>query len=138
MKTTCGFLNAALLIFSSLFCCAVAHGASTSPCADDIARFCPNVIPGGGAIIECLEKHESELTDACRTHEINMYNRRGERKDMIMKRVTLRKTCGQDIIKFCADVQPGANRIVGCLSEHEKELSAPCRDSVKSMRSAKE
>ncbi len=35
-------------------------------CAPDIARFCADVVPGGGRLIRCLEPHAGELTPACR------------------------------------------------------------------------
>ncbi len=37
------------------------------------------------------------------------------------------QACDGDIQKFCKDVKPGQGRIVGCLKEHEKELSAECK-----------
>jgi hypothetical protein len=36
------------------------------PCADDVAKFCKDVNPGGGAIIKCLKEHEAELSDECK------------------------------------------------------------------------
>ncbi|MDF0644645.1 MAG: cysteine rich repeat-containing protein [Nitrospira sp.] len=35
-------------------------------CAEDAKRHCKGVMPGGGRIIKCLRKHESELTSGCR------------------------------------------------------------------------
>lgn len=35
------------------------------PCAGDAAKFCSDVAPGGGRIINCLKQHESELSSAC-------------------------------------------------------------------------
>ena len=34
-------------------------------CAPDIARFCADVVPGGGRLLRCLEPHAEELTPAC-------------------------------------------------------------------------
>ena len=35
-------------------------------CADDAARFCPGVQPGGGRIYGCLKLQESRLSSRCR------------------------------------------------------------------------
>lgn len=36
--------------------------------------------------------------------------------------------CSEDAAKFCKDVKPGEGRVKACLKEHEKDLSAACRD----------
>ena len=38
--------------------------------------------------------------------------------------------CREDVAKFCKDVQPGGGRLVKCMKEHEKELSAACQQQV--------
>ncbi len=40
-----------------------------------------------------------------------------------------RGPCHYDIQKFCKDVQPGAGRVQQCLTQHEAELSAACREA---------
>jgi hypothetical protein len=40
------------------------------------------------------------------------------------------RACVADVKKFCAGVQPGGGRIVGCVKEHLSELSAPCQELV--------
>jgi hypothetical protein len=34
-------------------------------CKSDVAKLCPNVPIGGGKILECLKKHENEMTVGC-------------------------------------------------------------------------
>ncbi len=41
------------------------------------------------------------------------------------------KPCMDEIEKFCKDVQPGEGGIVSCLRDHDRQLSAVCRDKVK-------
>ncbi|HOI17061.1 MAG TPA: cysteine rich repeat-containing protein [Geobacteraceae bacterium] len=41
------------------------------------------------------------------------------------------KPCMDEIEKFCKDFQPGEGKIVQCLRDHDRELSASCRDKVK-------
>jgi hypothetical protein len=42
--------------------------------------------------------------------------------------------CSGDVAKFCKDVQQGEGRIAKCLKEHEKELSAPCKQHIAKMQ----
>jgi hypothetical protein len=42
---------------------ALSHGAAE--CKGDIEKHCSGVQPGEGRIIECLKKHENELTKRC-------------------------------------------------------------------------
>ena len=114
------------------------YAAGTDPCAEDISKFCPGAKPGDGTIMECLEKHENELTEACRMHEAKIHNKRGERKEIVQEQIKFRQACGGDMSKFCGDAKPGSGEIVKCLNEHEKELSSPCSDSLKTMKSTKE
>jgi hypothetical protein len=34
-------------------------------CEEDAKQFCRHVIPGGGALIQCLEEHAQEVSDSC-------------------------------------------------------------------------
>jgi len=34
-------------------------------CAADVKKFCAQVKPGGGRILECLEDHSKEVSDEC-------------------------------------------------------------------------
>jgi Cysteine rich repeat len=34
-------------------------------CQDDVQQFCQRVNPGQGRLVQCLRKHESELSSAC-------------------------------------------------------------------------
>jgi hypothetical protein len=38
--------------------------------------------------------------------------------------------CGDDIKKFCKDVQSGQGRIIKCMREHEGELSQACKNHI--------
>ena len=37
----------------------------TLACQGDIRRFCPDVKPGGGQTLQCLQQHAQELSDGC-------------------------------------------------------------------------
>jgi hypothetical protein len=42
------------------------RGALRSACMADAKKFCAEVQPGGGRILQCLHAREKELTAACR------------------------------------------------------------------------
>jgi len=112
--------------------------AEKGPCSDDIAKFCKDVKPGGWAIMDCLEEHESELSDACKDSEAKMGGRRVEIREEMRERVKLRQACREDVVRLCNDIQPGPGVVMKCLNEHESELSAPCGERVKAARQAVE
>ncbi len=43
------------------------------------------------------------------------------------------RPCMDELEKFCKEVPPGEGRIIKCLQEHDRELSAVCRDKVQSI-----
>jgi len=87
------------------------------PCAEEIAKHCKEVKPGGGRILNCLDEHQKELSDSCRK----------KLEESRKKLMEAQQACTGDMEKFCKDVQPGGGRILGCLREHTQELSPACR-----------
>ena len=88
-----------------------------SACADDVAKYCKDVKPGGGRLARCLKENENQLSPVCRSSAEESKKKVKEAK----------QACDADVQKFCKDVKPGQGRLVKCLGEHEKELSAECR-----------
>jgi hypothetical protein len=91
--------------------------AAKNACADDVAKFCKDVKPGGGRLAHCLKQNEDQLSPACKSSI-------EESKTRIKE---AHQACDADAQKFCKDVKPGHGRIIQCLRDHEKELSAGCR-----------
>jgi hypothetical protein len=85
-------------------------------CADDIEKYCKEIKPGGGRILNCLKSHETELSISCKA---KIEELKGIIKDA-------EQACSGDITQFCKEVQPGGGRIIKCLREHDKELSSSC------------
>jgi hypothetical protein len=100
-----------------------ASAQNTRPCADDIAKFCKDVKPGGGGLVNCLKQHESELSPVCKDHIAQTGKRTNEMQ-----------ACKGDVDKFCKDIKPGGGRIVRCLKEHANELSPGCKESISQAR----
>jgi hypothetical protein len=90
-------------------------------CQADVEKFCKDVQPGQGRILQCMKQHEAELSIACKNH---IAEAREKTQEFI-------KACKPDAQKFCNNVKPGKGRIYRCLKQHEAELSANCQDHVK-------
>ena len=112
--------------------------ADQNPCSEDIAKFCKDVKPGWRAIMDCLERHESQLSDACKDYEAKMERPRMESREVGMQQMRVRQACRDDVTKFCNDVKSGSDGIATCLKEHAGELSMPCRDAVEAARGGEE
>jgi hypothetical protein len=46
--------------------------------------------------------------------------------------------CKADVEKLCKDVQPGEGKILGCLKEHQADLSPGCTAQLKAVKAASE
>lgn len=114
------FRRKALFVIASLFCVSLCsyHAYAEEPllCADDIEKFCRDIKPGGGRILNCLKAHEAELTPSCR-------EKMCELQGFIQG---CEQACAADITRFCKEVKPGGGRIIKCLREHEKQLFPEC------------
>ncbi len=115
-------------------CAHDATAADQNPCASEMAAFCKDVKPGTPAMIECLEKHESMLSDACRAYEEKMGGRRTESREDVRQERMLRQACAAEIDKFCRNAGFGPGGMAACLNDHMNELSTPCGNSVKAVR----
>lgn len=117
-------LTGAILL--ATLCWAAAAAAQGPPaCKGDVQRFCPQVQPGGGRIVQCLRGHEAELSAACKDALAGMGRGQGMRG-----RAPWFEPCEADVGKLCQGVQPGGGRIHACLAGHRGELSEACRTAL--------
>ena len=89
-------------------------------CGDDAQKFCPDVKPGGGALLGCLNQHASELSPTCQE----------QLKQAKAKVQKWQEACQDDVQKFCASVSPGGGKILKCLRAHRDELSTTCQNQI--------
>jgi Golgi apparatus protein 1 len=78
-----------------------------------------------GAVIDCLRDKQDNITaEACKTELFEVEKRMGNdfRDD-----AQLKKSCADDVAKFCADVEPGNGKVHECLLNHKAELAATCK-----------
>jgi hypothetical protein len=45
---------------------AIGAESARNACAPDYKQFCPDVKPGGGRIVKCLQEHAERLSPACK------------------------------------------------------------------------
>ena len=99
------------------------------PCKADIEKFCKDVKPGGGRIIDCLKAHESELAADCKIKNMQLKGRGGaEGKGGAGGKDAKGEPCRADMDKFCKDAKPGEK--MGCMKEHEKDFSEACKARI--------
>jgi hypothetical protein len=111
---TCGFLAMAL----------PAHAHMEGACKADVKKFCGDLQPGGGAIRDCMKKHESELSQACKDNI-------AEAKQKIQEKMAaIKDACKQDLQKYCANVTPGEGREMACLKSYSDKISASCKEKL--------
>ena len=120
MKTS-NWIGLLVGIMALCLCIGTPAGAQTkNACADDIAKFCKDVQPGGGRLVRCMQEHEKDLSPQCKASI----------KEARAKAKEVHEVCADDVHKFCKDVQPGGWRIVNCLKQNEKQLSPECREKL--------
>jgi hypothetical protein len=106
--------------------------AEQNACTGDIARFCPEA-KGYQTVMECLEAHEAQLSDACKDYEAKMERPRAESREPKMQQMRLREACREDAARLCSGTTS-----VTCLKDHADELSAPCGDAIRAAQGGEE
>jgi hypothetical protein len=96
------------------------NAQAKNPCANDTAKFCKDVKPGGGRLARCLKQHEGQLSPECKAYCEKAKIRAKEAHE----------ACADDVQKLCANVKPGEGRIVKCLKDNSKSVSPECRDKL--------
>jgi hypothetical protein len=55
---------------------------------------------------------------------------------MLVSSAMAQDTCGADIKKACANIEPGSGRIATCLKEHLKDISEGCKGRLAEIAAA--
>ncbi len=98
--------------------------AEANPCADDIAKSCKFVVPGGGRVLMCLMDHverlKPELPEACQKWLIGKIGAANDAIDL----------CTDDIMRFCKKVPPGDGKVLACLKKNGQSIDRKCLDAI--------
>jgi hypothetical protein len=123
------FLAVLALLFGAV---ARSTALGDDPCADDLKQLCPDVKPGSARAVSCLRGNEPKLSGACR-EKLQADALRA--KSFIEE---FGRACRADVSQFCAGVDPGAGRVIGCLNQHQLELSPSCQAYTSKLSEARE
>lgn len=113
------------LLTALLLCIAgVSPARAADPCLDDVKRFCSGTTVTRGAVRTCLRRNESALGESCRA--------KLDADDATARRVIREfgQACRVDLQQFCPAIEPGGGRMLGCLSQHQLEISSPCQSEL--------
>ncbi len=133
MKRVTLAIMAAGLLCAGLIPGTDASAADRNACSADIAKFCQGIKPGALPLMECLEKHENELSSACKEFEATMGGRGAERGEKTREKINFRQACLSDMNKFCSNANPTQGGMLKCLNDNKKKVSAACNKSIKAM-----
>jgi hypothetical protein len=101
------------------------------PCVFDMQKFCGDVEPGAGRMLECLHKNDKQLSANCKEALA------GVKQQAAARRGGRISACQADIDKLCKDVPRGGGRLSECLRSHSDQLSDKCKEALKPRPPAK-
>ncbi|XP_028417927.1 Golgi apparatus protein 1-like [Dendronephthya gigantea] len=97
-------------------------------CRRDISKFCEHVT-NNDQVIPCLKKNIEDLSGDCEEFVVDL-----EKEAALDYRLNpiLAKACGQEIDKYCHEIDPGHGEVMECLKEHYKKIeNEKCRAEIK-------
>ena len=95
-----------------------------TPCNETIAKFCKDVIPGGGRIMKCLNDHRDDQSIACKDWV----------DDQLKSLNELMATCPVEIATHCKSEPADKVRIYYCLLDNYISLRVECRSKLGEIR----
>jgi OOP family OmpA-OmpF porin len=106
---------------------AEALGRLAVSCGKDINRFCSKANLGGGHVADCLERHQSRVSLACKatSNEVAALL-----KKRAAARASVRHVCELDRLRFCGGIQPGNAQILSCMYQARNALRPACRQAL--------
>jgi hypothetical protein len=89
-------------------------------CAEDRARFCGNVLPGGGRIIACVRANADKLSQRC-FQAMTAW---------ALAQANAIRACVPDAERLCPHLPPRGPRARACLLRNTERLSKACGEAL--------
>lgn len=96
-------------------------------CKPEIESYCSQVMPGEGRLLACFYAHEDKLSGRC---GYALYEAAAVLEQFSAAITHLARSCGDDLMEHCADVQMGEGRVASCLLEHKEDVSETCSMAI--------
>lgn len=109
------YMTAAVLMM--LAAVVPAFAQTTNPCAGDFAKYCSDVTPGGGRLLNCYEQKKSSMSSACVAWAESAKTNAAVVKD----------ACAKDIDQRCNSEKGDPLAMLNCLQTNYVGLSMDCR-----------
>ena len=99
-------------------------------CKSEIENFCSTVNPGDGRLVLCFAAHEDQISERC---EYALYQASHALEQAVAAISYVARSCRDDIVKLCPNVEAGDGRIVSCLAAQSTALNSSCSDVIKEL-----
>lgn len=97
-------------------------------CATELETYCKGVTPGEGRILSCLYAYGDKLSGQC---EFALYDAAAQLERFVAALSYVANECGDDIDKYCANVEMGEGRILACLEAQGTNIQQRCDTALK-------
>ena len=97
-------------------------------CDKELTTYCKDVTPGEGRVLACLYAHEDKLSAKC---EYALYDAAVQLERAVNALAYVANECGDDLDKFCANIQPGQGRLLQCIEKNNAKVSTRCKQALK-------
>jgi hypothetical protein len=113
-------------------------------CRNDYQQVCAGVPTGGSAALSCLQQHSSSVSPGCQQALASVRGgaataatgqAAGAGMSRQQKVAMMRRACGMDYRRLCANVRPGGGAALACLRQNQVSLSRNCRRALQTVSS---
>lgn len=112
-------------------------------CRNDYQQVCAGVPTGGSAALSCLQQHSSNVSPGCQQALASVHGgaaaagtgqgTAGGGMSRQQKVAMMRRACGMDYRRLCANVRPGGGAALACLRQNQVSLSRNCRRALQTV-----